>query len=45
MSVFQPSLFEQSTRIKIVLKEDHELVKLTGLVNWHEEMKAEKAGG
>ena len=36
MSVFQPSLFEQSTRVKIVLKEDHELVKLTGLVNWHE---------
>ena len=36
MSVFQPSLFEQSTRVKIVLKEDHELVKLTGLVNWLE---------
>lgn len=36
MSVFQPSLFEQSTRVKIVLKRDHELVKLTGLLNWHE---------
>ena len=34
MSLFQPSLFEQSTRVKIVLNEDHELVKLSHLVNW-----------
>ena len=34
MSLFQPSLFEQSTRVKIALKEDHELVILTGLINW-----------
>ena len=36
MSVFQRSLFEQSTRVKIVLKDDHELVTLTGLINWTE---------
>ena len=36
MSVFQRSLFEQSTRVKIVLKEDHELVTLTKLFNWNE---------
>lgn len=36
MSVFQRSLFEQSTRVKIVLKDDHELVTLAGLVNWTE---------
>lgn len=36
MTVFQSCLFEQSTRVKIVLKDDHELVKLTGLVNWTE---------
>lgn len=36
MSVFQRSLFEQSTRIKIVLKDDHELMKLTKLINWSE---------
>lgn len=34
MSLFQPSLFEQSTRVKIVLREDHELVKLSHLVDW-----------
>ncbi|MCX6124990.1 MAG: hypothetical protein NTV34_09625 [Proteobacteria bacterium] len=34
MSVFQRSLFEQSTRVKIILKDDHELVKLTELINW-----------
>ena len=34
MSPFQPSLFEQSTRVKIVLSESHELVKLTHIVNW-----------
>jgi len=34
MSPFQPSLFEQSTRVEIILKEDHELVRLTQLVNW-----------
>ena len=34
MSLFQPSLFDQSTRVKIVLDEDHELVKLTQLTNW-----------
>ena len=36
MSVFQRSLFEQSTRVKIILKDDHELVKLTELINWTE---------
>lgn len=34
MSPFQPLLFEQSTRVKIVLSEDHELVRLTHLINW-----------
>jgi len=34
MSPFQPSLFGQSTRVKIVLNEEHELVKLSHLVNW-----------
>jgi hypothetical protein len=34
MSPFQPSLFEQSTRVKIILSDSHELVKLTHLVNW-----------
>ena len=34
MSPVQPSLFEQSTRVKIVLREGHELVRLTQLVNW-----------
>lgn len=36
MSVFQRSLFEQSTNVKISLSEDHELVRLTGLINWME---------
>ena len=34
MSLFQPSLFEQSTQVKITLREDHELVTLSKLVNW-----------
>src|SRR5262245_22564769 len=34
MSPFQPSLFDQSTRVKIVLDESHELVRLTHLINW-----------
>jgi hypothetical protein len=34
MSPFQPSLFEQSTRVAIALDEQHELVKLSQLVNW-----------
>lgn len=34
MSLFQPSLFEQSTRVNIALDEDHELVKLARITNW-----------
>lgn len=34
MSLFQPSLFEQSTRVKIVLDDGHELVRLSHLINW-----------
>lgn len=36
MSVFQPSLFEQSTTVNISLNESHELVRLTKLLNWTE---------
>lgn len=36
MGVFQPALIEQSTQVKIVLRKDHELVKLTNLINWTE---------
>lgn len=54
MSLFQPSLFEQSTRVKIALDEQHELVTLTKLVNWTvlialaagiREQKVKKASG
>ncbi len=34
--MFQRSLFEQSTRVKIALKDDYELVTLSGLLNWTE---------
>jgi len=34
MSSYQPMLFAQSTRVKIVLNESHEFLKLTKLINW-----------
>lgn len=34
MSLFQPTLFEQSTKVRISLNEQHELVKLSHLINW-----------
>jgi IS5 family transposase len=34
--MFQPSLFKQSTNVKIAVKEDHELVLLTNLISWME---------
>ena len=36
MPAFQPALFKQPTQVKIVLRENHKLVKLTGLINWTE---------
>lgn len=36
MSVFQTSLFEQSTTVNISLSESHELVRLTKILNWTE---------
>jgi hypothetical protein len=34
MSYFQESLFKPSTRVKIVLNEKHELVRLAKLIPW-----------
>jgi hypothetical protein len=34
MDFFQPSLFEQSTRVKITLKQNHEFFKLAQIINW-----------
>ena len=36
MSVFQPSLFQPSTEVSIKLNEDHELVRLSNLIDWFE---------
>lgn len=34
MAIFQPSLFDQSTQVKISLNREHNLYKLTQLINW-----------
>ena len=34
MALYQQSLFTQPTRVKIMIDEDHELVRLTHLIDW-----------